>query len=323
MEPLSPIMFTFESSHYRAVGATYSKSRTTSLSPTKKYHAPDNKSSPPARGGAPGVVSESKHKTTPMSTKLAWIRKMQQRSRSFGGGTPQATAATKGKDGKARTITPLKHTAVQKQQKQHFLPKTVHQVQQQPVDREQANQPIRQHSTPRKCWNHYQPLHLRQQSLRGGATSNTDIFPPRRGQTPTTRTPPKRTSINKGNASLVTPPRHLSPSPRPPSPSMRKMIAKYGSSPKNDDFPTAPIADRAKRAGANGMCTPLSSRRVRYAEIMELKRLGRSLPVMSCNGDEEDEVYYAARELRVFEQEDLLEKIEDEIREIELRKKWY
>lgn len=44
---------------------------------------------------------------------------------------------------------------------------------------------------------------------------------------------------------------------------------------------------------------------------------------MSCNGDEEDEVYYAARELRVFEQEDLLEKIEDEIREIELRKKWY
>ena len=276
-------MFTFESLHGRAVGKTYGTSRTTSLPPTKKSRSPENKSSLPARGGAPGVVSESKHRMTPMSTKLARIRKMQQRSYSSREGTPQATAVTQGKEGKARTITPLEHTTVQML---HLSPKTMHQVHKQPRGREQANQPIQQHSTATSSQNRYQHLHFRQQIVGGRTPSNTENFPPRKGQAPTGSPPPVPNTTNV-----------------PLSSTLWKLTNKYRKSPKNDDFLSASTADGTKRAGADGICAPLSGRKGRYAEIMEMK---------------EHELYHIVRELRVFEQEELLEMIENEIQETKL-----
>ena len=84
MDPLSPIAFNFGAPHCRAIGKTYIKIRPRLLSPLKKSVDSNNN---PARG-TPALAG--KQRATPMSAKLASIRKMQQRSSSSRrGGTPQ------------------------------------------------------------------------------------------------------------------------------------------------------------------------------------------------------------------------------------------
>ena len=284
MDPLSPIAFNFGAPHCGAIGKTYIKIRPRSLSPVKKPVVPSNN---PARG-APAPAG--KQRATPLSAKLASIRKMQQRSSSSRrGGTQTATSIAKGKGGMP---PPSRQNAVLKEQ--HLPPKKMHQASpQQPTGRDLSEQ-----HQPRK--QNYQ--HLRQKHLGGEATASTatSISPLKETSirdveaAKTRTTPPRRTPPKYRDASSVTPPKHPAPSSQQLqlSPAMQKLMTKYGSSsPGNDDASTAraaataPSADGARRTSRSG--TPLAGRRDRFAEIMERKQRERSLSVPSQRNDEE------------------------------------